>query len=153
VSEKGPLPGLQIAPVARCRLQTALVFQVPWVLWLSPIVQQLIQFAASPIQRAAVRMSSAGMPVISPTASGVNCCRKPGIISQPSVNSAMKCGSVCPFSMIRCSSPLSSARSVPGAIFKNRSALSTVAVRRGSATISLVPALTRSIIRRYKMGW
>ena len=38
----------------------------------------LIQFAASPIQRAAVRMSSAGRPVISLTASGVNCCRKLG---------------------------------------------------------------------------
>ena len=78
MSEKGPLPGLQIAPVARCRLQMALVFQVPWVLWLRPIVQQLMKFSASPIQRAAVRMSSAGMPVISLTVSGVYCSRKLG---------------------------------------------------------------------------
>ncbi len=70
VSENGPLPGRQIAPVARCRLISALVFQVPWVDWLSPIVQQLIHSPASPIQRAACRMSSSGMPVISATAAG-----------------------------------------------------------------------------------
>ena len=49
VSENGPLPGLQIAPVARCKLQMALVFQVPCVLWFSPMVQQLIQAPALPI--------------------------------------------------------------------------------------------------------
>lgn len=70
VSENGPLPGRQIAPVARCRLTIALVFQVPCVLWLRPIVQQLIQAPASPIQRAARRMSSSGMPVIAATAAG-----------------------------------------------------------------------------------
>ena len=46
VSDIGPLPGRQIAPVARCRLQIALVFQVPWVLWLSPIVQHVIHSPA-----------------------------------------------------------------------------------------------------------
>ncbi|PQM47904.1 hypothetical protein C1Y40_01882 [Mycobacterium talmoniae] len=153
VSENGPLPVLQIAPVARCRLQTALVFQVPCVLWLSPIVQQLIQLAASPIHWAAVRMSASGMPVISATWSGGNCSAKLGITSQPSVNSAMNSSSVWPFWMSRCSRPLSSARSVPGAICKNRSAFSAVAVRRGSTTISLAPALTRSISRRNKIGW
>ncbi len=43
VSDIGPLPGRQMAPVARCRLQMALVLQVPWVLWLRPTVQQVIQ--------------------------------------------------------------------------------------------------------------
>ena len=70
VSDIGPLPGRQIAPVARCRLQIALVFQVPWVLWLSPIVQQLIHSPASAIIRAAVRMSASAIPVISATRSG-----------------------------------------------------------------------------------
>ncbi len=70
VSEKGPLPGRQIAPVARCRLTSALVFQVPCVDWLSPMVQQLVHSAASPMSRAASRMSSSGMPVIPATASG-----------------------------------------------------------------------------------
>ena len=46
-------------------MQIALVFQVPCVLWLSPIVQQLIHSPASAIIRAAVRMSASGMPVIS----------------------------------------------------------------------------------------
>lgn len=92
--ENGPLPGLQMAPVARCRLQIALVFQVPWVLWLRPIVQQLTKLSASPISWAAARMSSSGMPVMSLTLSGVYCSRKLGITSQPSVNSAMNSGSV-----------------------------------------------------------
>ena len=48
----------------------ALVFHVPWVLWFRPIVQQLIQLAASPIHCAAVRMSASGIPVISLTFSG-----------------------------------------------------------------------------------
>ncbi len=43
--------------------------------------------------------------------------------SQPSVCSAMKSASMSPFSTSRCSSPLSSARSVPGLICRNRSAL------------------------------
>ncbi|MDQ0751985.1 hypothetical protein QF034_006216 [Streptomyces africanus] len=71
VSENGPAPGRQIAPVARCRLTRALVFQVPCVDWFSPIVQQLIHCRpASPISRAARRMSSSASPVISATAAG-----------------------------------------------------------------------------------
>ena len=62
VRENGPLPGRHIAPVARCRLIRALVFQVPWVDWLSPMVQQLIHSPASPIHSAARRMSASGMP-------------------------------------------------------------------------------------------
>lgn len=43
---------------------------------------------------------------------------------------------------------------MPGRICRNRSALSAVALRRGSTTMSLAPeALTRSIIRRKRMGW
>ena len=61
----------------------ALVFHVPWVLWFRPIVQQLIQLAASPIHCAAVRMSASGIPVISLTFSGVYSARKLGITSQP----------------------------------------------------------------------
>lgn len=48
----------------------ALVFQVPWVLWLRPIVQQLIHSPASAIIRAASRMSASAKPVISATTSG-----------------------------------------------------------------------------------
>jgi hypothetical protein len=70
VSENGPLPGRQIAPVARCRLQIALVFQVPWVLWLRPMVQQLIHSGAVPIHSAALRMSASDKPQISATFSG-----------------------------------------------------------------------------------
>lgn len=70
VRENGPLPGRQMAPVARCRLTSALVFQVPCVDWFRPMVQQLVHSPASPISRAAVRMSSSGMPVISATAAG-----------------------------------------------------------------------------------
>ena len=62
--------------------------------------------------------------------------------SQPSVCSAMKSSSMSPFSTSRCSRPFSSARSVPGLICRNRSAFSAVAVRRGSTTISLAPALS-----------
>jgi len=85
VREKGPLPGRQIAPVARCRLQIALVFQVPWVLWFSPIVQQVIHSPASPIKRAASRRSSSRSPVISETTAGGYSARKSGIGAQPSV--------------------------------------------------------------------
>lgn len=42
---------------------------------------------------------------------------------------------------------------MPGLTWRNRSALAAVAVRRGSTTISLAPALTRSIIRRNRIGW
>ncbi len=70
VSESGPAPGRQIAPVARCRLTSALVFQVPCVDWLSPMVQQLVQAPASPIHRAASRMSASGRPVIPATFAG-----------------------------------------------------------------------------------
>lgn len=70
VRENGPLPVREIAPVARCRLQIALVFHVPWVLWLSPIVQQLIHSPASPIHCAAVRMSASARPVTSATTCG-----------------------------------------------------------------------------------
>ncbi len=70
VSEKGPDPGRQIAPVARCRLTRAFVFHVPCVDWFSPIVQQLIHSPASPISRAAVRRSSSAILVISATAAG-----------------------------------------------------------------------------------
>ncbi|CAO0831489.1 hypothetical protein SMICM17S_03639 [Streptomyces microflavus] len=50
--------------------------------------------------------------------------------------------------------PLRSARSVPGSIWRKRSALSAVALRRGSTTMSLAPAdLIRSIIRRKRIGW
>jgi hypothetical protein len=70
VRENGPRPTRQIAPVARCRLHSALVFQVPWVLWFSPIVQQLIQLRASPIHPAAVRTSDSSSPVISATLAG-----------------------------------------------------------------------------------
>ncbi len=74
--------------------------------------------------------------------------------SQPSVNSATNSSSTCPFSTSRCSSPLSRARSVPGRIGRKRSALSAVALRRGSTTISFAPAdFTRSIIRRKRIGW
>jgi hypothetical protein len=73
--------------------------------------------------------------------------------SQPSVNSAMKLASTLPSATIRCSRPFSSAMSVPGWTWRNRSALAAVAVRRGSTTMSLAPALTRSIIRRYRIGW
>src|SRR5471032_1908420 len=97
VSENGPLPGRHILPVARCRLQIALVFQVPCVLWFRPMVQQLIHSGAAPIHCAAVRISDSGMPVISATLSGVYSARKAGIASQPSVDSAMKAGSVSPF--------------------------------------------------------
>ena len=74
-------------------------------------------------------------------------------MSQPSVCSAMNSVSMSPFSTSRCSSPLSSARSVPGLICRNRSAFSAVVVRRGSTTISLAPAFSRSAIRRYRIGW
>ncbi len=72
VRENGPAPGRQIAPVARCRLTRAFVFQVPCVDWLSPMVQQLIhRRPAAPISRAASRRSSSASPVISATAAGV----------------------------------------------------------------------------------
>ncbi len=70
VRENGPLPGRQIAPVARWRLIRALVFQVPWVDWLSPMVQQLVHSPAAPIHCAARRMSASGIPVISATVAG-----------------------------------------------------------------------------------
>lgn len=70
VSEKGPLPGRQMAPVARCRLISALVFQVPWVDWLRPIVQQLVHSPAPPISRAASRSASSDTPVNSATTAG-----------------------------------------------------------------------------------
>jgi len=71
VSESGPAPGRQIAPVARCRLHTALVFQVPWVLWFSPMVHSDIQAGpASAIMAAAVRMSASRRPVIAATRCG-----------------------------------------------------------------------------------
>ena len=70
VSDIGPLPGRQMAPVARCRLQMALALQVPWVLWLRPTVQQVIQSPASAIMAAAVRMSASANPVIWETLSG-----------------------------------------------------------------------------------
>ena len=73
--------------------------------------------------------------------------------SQPSVCSAMNSSSMAPFSTSRCSRPFSSARSVPGLICRNRSALSAVVVRRGSTTMSLAPALSRSAIRRNRIGW
>ena len=70
VSENGPLPGRQMRPVARCRLHSALVFQVPWVLWFTPLVQQLIHSGAAPIQSAAWRSCAAAMPVSASTRSG-----------------------------------------------------------------------------------
>ncbi|CAO0831490.1 hypothetical protein SMICM17S_03640 [Streptomyces microflavus] len=77
------------------------MFHVPWVDWLSPIVQQLIHSPASPIHRAACRMSASGTPVIPATRAGWWSARKEGISSQPSVNSAMNSSSVCPFSTRR----------------------------------------------------
>ena len=137
-----PAARRQIAPVARCRLQIALVFQVPWVLWLSPIVQQLIQFSASPIQRAAVRISSSAMPVISATLSGGYSLeearhRLPALgvlgdellVDVPVLDDQMQ-------------QPVEQGEVGAGRIGRNRSALSAVAVRRGSTTISLAPALT-----------
>ena len=70
VSDMGPLPGRQIAPVARCRLQIAVVLAVPWVLWFRPMVQQVIHSPASAIIVAAVRMSDSESPVISATRCG-----------------------------------------------------------------------------------
>ena len=70
VSDIGPLPGRQIAPVARCRLQIALVFAVPCVLWFIPTAQQVIQSPASAIIAAARRRSDSLMPVISETLAG-----------------------------------------------------------------------------------
>ena len=113
VSENGPLPGRQILPVARCRLHSALVLKVPWVLWLRPMVQQLIHSPAAPIHSAAVRMSFASSPVAAATISGVYPARNAGIASHPSVWRAMKSASVLPFACSRCSRPLSKARSVP----------------------------------------
>ncbi|MCY1430635.1 hypothetical protein D9M71_465850 [compost metagenome] len=60
-----------MAPVARCRLQMALVCQVPWMLWFRPMVQQLIQFLAVPIHSAALMMSASASPVMAATRSGV----------------------------------------------------------------------------------
>ena len=57
--------GPQIAPVARWRLQIALVFHVPCVLWLSPMVQHVIHSSASAIIDAAARMSDSESPVTS----------------------------------------------------------------------------------------
>ena len=71
VSENGPLPGRHIFPVAKCRLQTALVLQVPWVLWLSPMVQQLMNSPGPPIHSAARLMSGSATPVICATRAGV----------------------------------------------------------------------------------
>ena len=141
VRDIGPLPGRQIAPVARCRLQIALVFQVPCVLWFSPIVQQDIHSCASAIIVAAVRMSASVRPVMPATTSGGYPARKPGIGSQPSVCSAMKSASMSPLSTSRWSIPLSSARSVPGLIGRYRSARSAVVVRRGIDHDQLGPCL------------
>ena len=52
----------------------------------------------------------------------------------------MKSSSTAPSSTSRCRIPLSSAKSVPGLICRNRSARSAVVVRRGSTTISFAPA-------------
>lgn len=49
---------------------SALVFQVPCVDWLRPMVQQLVHSPASPIVRAASRRSASGMPVIRATVAG-----------------------------------------------------------------------------------
>ena len=42
---------------------------------------------------------------------------------------------------------------MPGLSCRNKSASAAVAVRRGSTTISLAPALSRSAILRYRIGW
>ncbi len=55
--------------------------------------------------------------------------------------------------MSRCRRPLSRARSVPGLMGRYRSARSAVAVRRGSTTMSRAPCLSRSAIRRKRIGW
>ena len=70
VKENGPLPGRPILPVARCRLQIALTFQVPRALWLSPIVQSDIHRGQSARIFAPAMMSSTDKPVISATRAG-----------------------------------------------------------------------------------
>ncbi|CQA12503.1 Uncharacterised protein [Mycobacteroides abscessus] len=42
---------------------------------------------------------------------------------------------------------------MPGVICRNRSARSAVAVRRGSTTINRAPLLSRSAMRRKRIGW
>ena len=116
VSEKGPEPGRQILPVARWRLHTALVFQVPKTLWFSPMVHSVIHSSASPIRRAARRMSASGRPVVAATADGAKSSSNADSASQPSVWAAMKPRSTWPASRSRCRSPFSRATSVPGRI-------------------------------------
>ena len=79
--ENGPLPSRHRAPVAMCRLSSALVFQVPCVDWFRPIVQQDIQFSAVPMSSAARRRSSASILQISATTSGGYWAANSGICS------------------------------------------------------------------------
>ncbi len=103
--------------------------------------------------RATVRMVSASMPQMGAIRSGVNPRRCAFRASKPVVRRATKSSSTNPCSITACIRALSRATSVSGLNWRKWVACSAMGLRRGSMTISVLPAAASFFRKVAATGW
>ena len=146
VSENGPMPGWPMRPVARWQLMMALTLSVPCADWFTPCEKQVtaLLVGAEQLEEARdVGFVEAGRSARLRQRRARSRARARARRRSPSCARRYSAGRARR-SSARCTSrPENSAVSVPGAIARNRSASSPVAVRRGSITTILAPRSRR----------
>ena len=128
VTENGPMPGRPIRPAARWQLMIAFTLSTPEVDWFTPCEKTVTIFSVD-IQRSKNAERSDGDNSVAVTSSDRAATSASG---RPSTCCARYLASSAPRRSISASKPLNSATSEPGARARCRSAISEVAVRRGS---------------------
>lgn len=117
---------------------------VPLLCCSAPLAVSTMAVDASPSSLAASSNWATGTPVIRSTRSGQYERTNRRTCSKPQVRSAMYSVSMCPSRIARCSSPLASARSVPGTGCRCSFEPRAVEERRGSMVICVAPRLRPS---------
>ena len=142
------MPGLPMRPVARWQLMMALTLSVPCADWFTPCEKQVTAFVVGAEQleeaRDVGRRQGRSPRAVAATSGAISRARA-SASAKPVVCASMKSWSSAPISARCTSRPQNSAVSVPGAIGRNRSASSPVAVRRGSMTTILAPRSRRFV--------
>ena len=134
-------------PVSMARLAQEMTLSVPVVCWVMPIAYTMAARLAPAYIRAAATTSSAGMPVISSTRSGVYSATAALSSSMPSVRVPTNSSSSKASLRMTCIMPLSQATSVPGRWRRWRVANSASWISRGSKMMSLAPFSTARMMR------
>ena len=148
-----PEPGLPIWPVTAHSAIRQRALSVPWMCWLTPMPQRIIEALACANARATSRSVSAGMPHTGAMASGLQPITLALSASKLLVRSRINASSTRPSSITVWISALSRATSVSALNCSVRQAWVRKSVMRGSASTIFAPRLAAFFIHVAATGW